>query len=236
MLNVLWLITARSGSKRLPHKNIKPLGGIPLLAWRILSAKKLGGTIWLSTDSEEYASIGREYGASTPFIRPKELATDGPCHLAAITHAVDFAINQGLSFDLLCVLQPTSPFCSSANLLKGIVSLENYNEAVAAVAVKRPSESTFLVVPEAPYLDRLCERLNATHDYRRQALQKEMTPCGAFYFVRWSCFLKERTLWPVKTIPIFLDYPDIIDIDDDWDFGFADYCITSGRVASGLIF
>lgn len=230
-MKIFWLITARSGSKGLPDKNIKLLGGIPLLAWRILCAKKLGGTIWLSTDSEKYAEIGREYGAETPFIRPKELATDGPCHFAAISHAVDFAVSKNLSFDAMCLLQPTSPFCSSANLARGINALVADSAAMAAVAVKEPSEPSVSIVHEAPYLSELSERYKRLADNRRQAMAREMTPCGAFYFVRWSYYLENRTLWPEKTIPIFLDYPDCIDIDDSWDFGFAEYCLATGRVA-----
>ena len=78
MKKILWILAARSGSKTIPGKNIKLLGGIPLLAYRIKSAllSKYSQDIWISTDSEEYAKIAEEYGAKKMFIRPDILADD----------------------------------------------------------------------------------------------------------------------------------------------------------------
>lgn len=234
MTKVLWLITARSGSKGLPGKNIKPLGGIPLLAWRILSARKLGGTIWLSTDSPEYAALGRQYGAETPFLRPAEYATDGPCHGEAIGHAVDFAVEKGLSFDMLCLLQPTSPFCNASCLQRGLDALEPHPESAASIAVSRVPVPSLFIVPKAQYLTELSQRYATMKDNRRQAQADEITPCGGFYLVRWDFFLEKRTFWDEKALPVLLEFPETLDIDDLNDFEFAKFLLKYKNIQPDL--
>jgi CMP-N,N'-diacetyllegionaminic acid synthase len=99
-VQVLWLITARSGSRSVPDKNILPLGGHPLLAYRIAVARTLAGAenVWLSTDSERYAEIGRAYGASIPFLRPPELSTDATPSVDVVLHAMDHESRHVRSF------------------------------------------------------------------------------------------------------------------------------------------
>src|SRR5262245_15654181 len=98
-MKTLWLVTARAGSKSIPHKNIRPLGGHPLLAWRIAAARSLAGgdPVWLSTDDEEYAALGEQYGAEVPFLRPRELATDAARSIDVALHAMEVAEGRGMS-------------------------------------------------------------------------------------------------------------------------------------------
>lgn len=111
-MRFLYLIPARGGSKGIPGKNIKLLGGIPLIAHSIRHALDAGASpedVIVTTDSEEIAAIAREYGASTPFLRPAELATDKSSSRDAILHALDFMEKGGRSYDAVVLLQPTSP-------------------------------------------------------------------------------------------------------------------------------
>src|SRR5437870_3414184 len=87
---VLGVVQARSGSKGVPGKNIRSLLGKPLMAWMIEAARrsKRIDRLVLSTDSPEYAEIGRSFGAEVPFLRPKELATDSATDLQVMTHAL----------------------------------------------------------------------------------------------------------------------------------------------------
>ena len=87
-MKILCIIPARSGSKGIPHKNIKNLCGKPLLSWSIEQAQKSKHymRIIVTTDSEEYAEIARKYGAETPFIRPKEISQDLSTDLEFIQH------------------------------------------------------------------------------------------------------------------------------------------------------
>lgn len=111
-MKVLAIIPARSGSKSVKDKNIREVGGRPMLAWSIEHAKKsrLVNRVILSTDSERYAQIGREYGAEVPFIRPAEYATDTALDIDVFRHALTWLKeNEGYSPDIVVQLRPTYP-------------------------------------------------------------------------------------------------------------------------------
>ncbi|CAM3383932.1 N-acylneuraminate cytidylyltransferase [Flavobacterium longum] len=111
-MKVLGLIPARGGSKGVPNKNIKLLGEKPLIAYSIASAKaaaSLAQTI-VSTDSEAIFSVAAQYGVQPPFLRPEALARDHSTSLEVVQHALSFYEDQGVFFDAVCLLQPTSPF------------------------------------------------------------------------------------------------------------------------------
>ncbi len=111
-MRILGLITARSGSKGIPGKNIKLLGNIPLINYTIASAKesKLLSKLVLSSDDEEIMKISRQQGVEVPFKRPGELAEDNTPSLKVIQHALNFYKAKNESFDAICLLQPTTPF------------------------------------------------------------------------------------------------------------------------------
>ena len=111
MVNIA-VIPARSGSKGIPSKNVKPLASKPLIAYSIAAAKKskLINRIIVSTDSEKYANLAREYGADVPFLRPAELAGDTSTDYDFIKHLLDWLeINEGGTPDYLIHLRPTTP-------------------------------------------------------------------------------------------------------------------------------
>ena len=93
MKNIVCIIPARSGSKGIQDKNIVNLGGHPLLAWTIATAKKsnlINRTV-VSTDSKEYQKIAREYGAEAPFLRPSNISQDNSTDLEFIKHILELA-------------------------------------------------------------------------------------------------------------------------------------------------
>lgn len=220
--SVLWLVVARSGSKGLPHKNIRLLGGIPLLAWRINSALACGGTVWLSTDSQEYADIGQQYGAEVPFLRPPHLSTDEAASVDVCLHAMQVAQDAGLHFDMLGLLQPTSPFVRAKSLSAAVAALAATPEALGAVAVRYVHPHTQFVQPEGPWLDILARRIATMQDTRRQVMSKEITPCGGVYLTRWQALWTHHTLFTEKTLALPLEHPETVDIDTDFDFKVAE--------------
>lgn len=116
---ILGVITARGGSKGVPGKNIKLLGGKPLISYTINSAKKSAmiNDLIVSTDDTEIAKICEEYGADVPFIRPKELAKDDTPHLPVMQHAIDFMEKKlGTLYDIVVIFQPTSPFRTTEDI------------------------------------------------------------------------------------------------------------------------
>jgi CMP-N-acetylneuraminic acid synthetase len=108
---IIAIIPARGGSKGLPRKNIKLLLGKPLVAWTIEQAKnsKYVNKVVVSTEDKEIAEISRGYGAEVPFLRPKELARDDSPTIDAILHALNWFEESGEYFDIVVLLEPTSP-------------------------------------------------------------------------------------------------------------------------------
>ena len=106
------LIPARSGSKRVPDKNIRPLAGHPLIAYSICAALQSGvfASVVVSTDSEAYARIAREYGAEIPFMRPAEFSGDTSPDIEWVEYTLKRLAEQGRRYDCFSILRPTSPF------------------------------------------------------------------------------------------------------------------------------
>lgn len=144
-MRTLFLITARGGSKGIPGKNIRPLGGKPLICHSIDHARQFAddADICLSTDSEEIAGVAREYGLEVPFIRPAELATDTAGSYGVILHALDHYRSRGIEYDRVVLLQPTSPLRTSEDI-------------AAAIGLWKPEIDMVVSVTEAkanPYYD-----------------------------------------------------------------------------------
>lgn len=115
----LGVITARGGSKGIPKKNIKELGGKPLIAWTIETAKASHFLDYflVSTDDAEIAEVSRKRDASVPFMRPAELSTDAAKSIPVIQHALNWLReNEGRSFDYVMILQPTSPLRNAEDI------------------------------------------------------------------------------------------------------------------------
>jgi CMP-N-acetylneuraminic acid synthetase len=112
------LIPARAGSKRVPGKNVRALGGHPLLAYTIAAAVDSGvfADVIVSTDDERYADIAQHYGATIPFLRPAEFAGDASPDIDWIEHLLSRLRDSGRAFESFSVLRPTSPFRQPATI------------------------------------------------------------------------------------------------------------------------
>ena len=125
-MKVLGLITARGGSKGVPGKNLKLLGGRPLLAYTIDAAKQSRlDRVVLSTEDPEIAAVGRALGCEVPFVRPAELSRDETPHLPVVQHGVQAMLDQGYQPDAVITLQPTSPLRTAADIDASIALLES---------------------------------------------------------------------------------------------------------------
>lgn len=157
MLKPLYIIPARGGSKGIPGKNIKPLAGRPLLAYTIDAAFKSGANcenLILSTDSEEIASVGREYGLSVDYMRPAELATDTAGSREVILDVMDWAERRGMTYDCVVLLQPTSPFRTADDIVGALELYEPELDMVVSVceAASNPYYTCFETDGESGYL------------------------------------------------------------------------------------
>jgi CMP-N,N'-diacetyllegionaminic acid synthase len=227
MDSVLWLLTARSGSKSVPHKNIKTLGGLPLLAHRALSAASLADAahILISTDSREYADIAKAHGATAPFLRPAELATDTAKSSDVVLHAMDWAEAQGRRYAALCVLEPTSPFIYARHLREAAGRLLADPQAENIVAVRQVRPSTLFVQPLDPYLDTLAENIRRSAVSRRQDERIEVTPSGGFYIAKWESFRRHGTFYTDRTLPFLVPDECALEIDEPMDWAWAEFMI-----------
>jgi len=222
---ILWLITARSGSKSIPHKNIKLLGGHPLLSYRIKSVidTDFGYDIWISTDSKEYALIAKEYGAEVPFIRPIELSNDTSSSTAVVLHAMEHAKKNNKEYDYIGVLEPTSPFIKSRHLNEAVNLLQENEEALAVVAVKESRPHKIFIQKDGKYLVELSKNLESLNVLGRQAFEKEITPSGGFYISKWAAFLEKKSFYTPKTLSFVVDEISGVEIDEPIDWHFAEF-------------
>lgn len=119
MLNPLYIIPARGGSKGIPHKNIKPLAGRPLIAYTIAVARELCSDprrILLSTDDAGIAAVAEGLGLPVPYMRPADLATDTAGSREVMLDAMRYADEAGIAYDCVVLLQPTSPLRTPSDI------------------------------------------------------------------------------------------------------------------------
>lgn len=220
---ILAIIPARSGSKGLPRKNIMPLSGKPLIAWTIeaaLKAKRLD-RILVSTDDEYIAGIARRYGAEAPFLRPKRLATDNARGIDVILHAANWASKHGTDYDLIMVLQPTSPARTSGDIDSAIGPLFKKNvTAVVSVCEMEHSHcccGTLFLGGRMSGFEAL-ERAPAN----RQELPVLYRINGAIYLARLDFLIKQKCFFGKNTFAYIMPQARSIDIDTEIDFKLAE--------------
>jgi CMP-N,N'-diacetyllegionaminic acid synthase len=233
---ILGVITARGGSKGLPGKNIKILGGKPLIAYSIEAAKQseLITHLIVSTDYEDIAQICRAYGADVPFLRPAELATDKAGHLEVMQHAIDFMEKKlGIIFDYVVILQPTSPFRSVEDLdetLKKLID-SGADSAVSLVemrAMEHPIKAKKLEGDKV--LSYCIEEIEGT---RRQDLPKAYKRSGAVYAMRRDLIMKDNRLYGDFIVGHIVPQERSVDIDDELDWLKAEYMLEKSQNSKG---
>lgn len=220
-MKVLAVIPARGGSKGVPRKNIRLLGGKPLLQYTAetaLHAHKLTHVI-LSTEDEEIAQVGRECGLDVPFLRPRELAADNTPSLPVIQHAVRWIESRGDIYDAVCLLQPTNPFRTSEQI-DACVTLMIESQADSVVTILPvPAEHN----PHWVYFrdDSGFLQLSTgekTPIPRRQELPQAFHRDGSIYLTRRSVLMIQNSLYGERIVGYITDLRHSVNIDtlDDW--------------------
>ena len=138
-MNILAIITARKGSKRLKKKNIKILGKKPLINWTIDFAKNINlfDDILVTTDDVEILNIAKKKNIIAPWLRPKKLSTDKASSYSAVIHALRWYEKNKKRIDCICLLQPTSPFRSKKNLNDAFKIFKQTKKSVISVMKKK---------------------------------------------------------------------------------------------------
>lgn len=227
MKKVLWLVTARSGSKTIPNKNIKLLGGHPLLSYRVKCGllTTSNSDVWISTDSLNYSEIAKNSGAFVPFLRPDYLSGDDVKSADVILHAMEFAKSISATYEYIGLLEPTSPFILPQDLDLAISRLDANQNSEAIVSVRESRPHKIFTQEEDVYLDKIAENLEHFKRLDRQAFKKEITPSGGFYISRWDSFFSSKTFYTKKTIGFEVNDISGIEIDEPMDWLFAEFII-----------
>lgn len=219
----LAIIPARSGSKGLRDKNIKLLCGKPLMAYAIEAAKSSNcfDTVMVSTDSEKYADLARQYGAEVPFLRSAAMSSDTASTWDAMEEVIDKYEEQGQHFDSFTVLQATSPLRTATDIRQAFQIFEQ-KKASAVVSVCEMEHSPLLsnTLPEDGSLDGFIDRNNNT---RRQDMKPYYRLNGAIYIVDVKGFRKDRFLYRRGAYAYVMDAKHSVDIDTAEDFEYAEW-------------
>ncbi|WP_461634102.1 acylneuraminate cytidylyltransferase family protein [Labilibaculum euxinus] len=223
-MKILAIIPARGGSKRLPRKNILPLAGKPLIAWSIEAAQKSAYVtdVLVSTDDIEIASIAKDYGAWVPFLRPQNLSTDTSSSYDVVEHTINFCEKLNKSYDLVLLLQPTSPL-RCAEDIDAAVNLLNSKSADAVISVCEAEHSPIWsnTLPDNLNMD-LFEN-EKYRDIRSQDLPTYYRLNGAIYLLKTERLLTEKSFSLNRnTFAYVMKQERSIDIDTKLDFCIAE--------------
>lgn len=219
----LAVIPARSGSKGLKHKNIKNLGGIPLMGHTIQAARDCGrfSCVHLSTDSEDYADVGRQFGADVPFLREAGLASDQAGSWDVVRWVVKQFQERGQRFDTVVLLQPTSPL-RTADDIEGAYGLFLEKEANMVVSVCEMEHSPLWsnTLPKDFSMEQFEDP--ALSDIPRQELPVYYRMNGAIYIARTDFLFSGKPIYGERSYAYLMDRESSVDIDDELDFLVAE--------------
>lgn len=222
--SILFFIPARGGSKGLPKKNLRKCGGRRLIDWTISAAKltRYAGYIFVSTDSLEIADHARNQGAKVPFLRPAELAGDDSKLSSAISHAVGEFKKQGINFDLVVVLQPTSPLRNFVHIDESIELYcksrgSNIDTLVSVYQIDR--KYLWMMQERGGYINFINQSVDMGNP-RRQELSQPFLPNGAIFILDAGNI--QNWVYGNRTIPYLMDAIHSIDIDTEDDLNLAE--------------
>lgn len=232
-MRILALIPARGGSKRLPGKNIRLLGGKPLIVWSIDVAKGIPEIcdILVSTDDPAIAAVCEEAGALVPWLRPTELATDTASSMDVALHALDWYEAENGAVDGLLLLQPTSPLRTQKTVRRGIELFKvNGQQSVLGVSPCH-AHPMWTLKMEGDYLVPFMPEHGL--GTRSQDLPAAYVVNGSFYLSSAAELRANRSFVGAKAIPLLIESSqEALDIDTEWDWTVVH--ATLGKVDRGL--
>ena len=226
----LAIIPARSGSKGLKDKNIRPLNNVPLMTYSIQAAlqSKMFATVMVSTDSEHYAEIGRQYGAEVPFLRSDFTSSDVASSWDAVKEVVCNYKKMGLDFDTITLLQPTSPLRTSEDI-QGAFKLFTEKNASSVISVCEVDHSPLWCSTLQDDLSMINFAQNSRPNSNRQMLKTYYRLNGAIYLLRTEVLDNIDSLYKVNCFAYIMDRMRSIDIDCLDDFKYAEFLIKEGE-------
>ena len=222
------IIPARSGSKGLPDKNIRLVNGKPLLAYTIKAALESGcfDTVHVSTDSERYAEIAREFGADVPFLRSAELATDTASTWDAVREVLARYAELGRKFDTMMLMQPTTPLRTGEDV-KAAYALLREKQAKSVIAVCEVDHSPLWcdTIPDSGSMKGFGRKDLAW--VNRQDLRPYYRVNGAIYLlsVDGISIPPDDDIYEDNCYALFMDRKKSVDIDSEDDLALVEFLL-----------
>lgn len=221
MSKILFLIPARGGSKEIPHKNIKILGNKPLINYSIEFARKFAddADICVSTDDDKIIKVVSESNLKIPFQRPENISTDFSTTDEVIEHALNYYKSKGINYDIVVLIQPTSPFREEQDLMNMLNEFNESIDIIASVCIPKSNPYFTLFEENKQHLLVRCKKSNST---RRQDAEKVYAFNGSIYIINAKTFRIDNL--SKKKIKKYLMQDPIysIDIDEELDWLLAE--------------
>ncbi len=234
VLTIVALTPARSGSVRVKGKNLRVLGGHPLLAYSIASAIESGvfGAVVVSTNDEETAAVARHYGAEVPFLRPQEMAGPVSPDIEWVEHMLNRLEHGGRPFDCFSILRPTSPFRTADTIRRAwdAFRAEAGVDSLRAVEKVRQHPGKMWTVRGKRMMPLLPfgPKEQPWHSSQYQSLP-EVFVQNASLEIAWTRVVREgRTIAGTVLMPFFTDEREGFDINDEWDWWMAEEVLRRG--------
>lgn len=227
MTKVLALIPARAGSKGVPNKNVRLLGGHPLLAWSIAVCRKSAAierTI-VSTDSPDYAAQAEKWGAEAPFLRPAEISGDRAIDYDFIVHALDWLAERGEEPEYVVHIRPTTPLRNPALIDQAVRAFRDAPKATALRSVHEMPESAYksFEIAAGGQLKRLgsdSTALDAANNARQQFPATYYA--NGYVDVLSTAFIRKAGLIHGDHVLAFVT-PPVVEVDTEEDFAHLEF-------------
>lgn len=225
-VKVLYLMVARGGSRGVPGKNLKRIGGESLIGWKARNARACdpGARIVISTDCPKIASEARSHGVEVPFMRPTELATDTASTASVIQHALE----QLPGYDRVMLLEPSSPFTTGPHMRGAIQMMDDLNADL--IVGMREVQPNHVFVGERPKDESVAgiitQMAAAGNNLRRQDLGTDWTMNGGLYLFKTDMFLRTGSIYgSPHSYGLLMDRWHSIEIDFPEDLDMAEYAV-----------
>lgn len=230
------VIPARGGSKGIPRKNIKMLGGWPLIAWSAESVRAAGldgARCILSTDDDEIAEVGRRVGMNVPFVRPSEYARDTSTMVDVGMHALEWLESQGQRAGIMLMLLPTHPFRLPPQLRAALDFFSDPAvDGVMSVMTIHRSLSTLFHADERMGLASLGPPVPTE---RRQDVKPIYTPSGCFFYARFAALREQKTFYTRNVRGVVTDPIASMDLDTPAEWAMAEAVAVAGLTWRGSL-
>lgn len=222
-MKVLALVPARGGSKQIPGKNIRPIGGRPLIHWTLDSARASGSfdRIMVTTDSEEIASSCRSQGFDVPWLRPAEMAKDDSPRELAVFHCLAKLREAGYAPDAVMLLQPTSPLRRPESIREALRKFVNSDgESVVSVCPASDHPLWCKKITDDGRITQFVEGIDIPAC--RQDLPPAYVLSGSIFLASVGTLESTRSFYSGSTLGLVLPRDESVDIDDDIDWILAE--------------